>query len=87
MGSFSIGQGETDDNIIATVDVEVTWTRKDNVSGTYINVGVKWIDIDIAVIWIDTDAEVTGISPSAVPSELRSTEVLEDVLGLSLVDC
>ena len=47
LSGFSIAEGETDDGIIATADVEVVWTGKDEVGGTYNNVGISWVDIDV----------------------------------------
>ena len=86
LGSFLICEGETDDISIATADVEVGWVGRDEVGETYINVGVSWVDINIKVSWTDTIVEVSWTGSSAVVSELRLIEVLEDVLVLSLVD-
>ena len=41
LSGFSIGEGETDDGIIATADVEVVRIGKDEVGGTYNNVGIS----------------------------------------------
>ena len=87
LGSFLICEGETDDISIATADVEVGWVGRDEIGETYINVGVSWVDINIKVSWTDTIVEVSWTGSSAVVSELRLIEVLEDVLVLSLVDC
>ena len=87
LGSFLICEGETDDISTATADVEVGWVGRDEVGETYINVGVSWVDINIKVSWTDTIVEVSWTGSSAVVSELRLIEVLEDVLVLSLVDC
>ena len=87
LGSFLICERETDDSSIATADVEVGWVGRDEVGGTYINIGVSWVDINIKVSWTDTIVEVSWTESSAVVSELRLIEVLEDVLVLSLVDC
>ena len=78
LGGFLIGEGETDDGTIATSENEVGWIGKNEAIGTYINVRVSWVDIDVEVSWT---------APSAVSSELRSIEMLDDVQVLSLVDC
>ena len=57
------------------------------VGGTYNNVGIIWVDTDVEVCWTNTDVEVNWTAPSAIFSEFRSIEVLEDVSVLSLVDC
>lgn len=86
-GGFWISEGETDDSIITTADVEVGWIGKGKAGGTYINIGVIWVDIDVEVGWKNTDVEFSWTEPSAVVSELRSPKILEEILVLSMVDC
>ena len=61
-----IGEGETDDGIIANADVKVCWIGKDKVVETSINVGVCCVDINVKVSWTDTNVEVSRTAPTAV---------------------